>query len=173
MHQGKEKPSPYALGSSQETHFVLVTSLSTMQTLQLHVPGALVGALSPAAVQLKPPDGFVGFGSSAPGAVPPRVGAESGRGSQETHFILSGSLSTMQVLHPHVPGAFDGALSPAAAQLKPPMGAAVVVPFVAGSGRGSSHETHLALAASLLTMQTLHVHESMAFIGGSSPRPPS
>ena len=200
MHQGrKEKQSPYALGSSHETHFILVASLFNMQTLQVHVPGALVGALIPAAAQLKPPDVFVGFGSS----VPPGAGTESGRGSsapvaghlkppdelfvdfgssvpgaaaegaestrgssQAAHFVLAESLFSMQTLHVHVPGAFVGAFTPAAAQLKPPVGAAA---FVADSGRGSSHETHLVLAASLLTMQTPHVHEPTASIGGFIP----
>jgi hypothetical protein len=45
----------------------------------------------------------------------------------------------------------------------------VVVPFVADSGRGSSHETHLDLAASLLTMQTPHVHEPTGFVGSFIP----
>jgi len=86
----------------------------------------------------------------------------------------------MQTLHDHVPGAFVGALIPAAAQLKPPVGTAgledsdiaagtVEVPFVADSGRGSSQDTHLALAASLLTIQTPHVQEPMAFVGGFIP----
>ena len=141
-----------------------------MQTLQAHVPGALVGALTPAAAQLKPPN--VDFGSSGPAAV---AGAESGRGSsQEAHFVLAESLSTMQTLHVHVPGAFVGALTPAAAQLKPPMGAvglggSDIVPLDADSGRGSSHETHLALATSLLSMHRPHVHEPIAFIGGFIP----
>jgi len=114
MHQGekkKKKRKHYALGSSQAAHFVSVTSLSTMQTLQGHVPGALLGALSPAAPQLKPPNEFIGA-----------AGAEAGRGSsQEAHFVFAGSLSTIQTLHVHVPGAFVGALSPAADQLKPPV----------------------------------------------------
>ena len=109
------------------------------------------------------------------------AGAESGCGSpQETHFILSELLSSMQTLHDHVPGAFVGTFSPAAPQLKPPVGTAgledsdiaagpVVVPFVADSGRGSSHDTHLVLAASLLTEQRPHVHEPMAFVGGFIP----
>lgn len=136
----------------------------TMQTLQVHVPGALLGALSPAAPQLKPPDGFVAA-----------AGAEAGRGSsQEAHFVFIAPLSTMQTLHVHVPGAFVGALSPAADQSKPPVGPAglrdsdiaagtlEVVPFVAeDSGRGSSHATHLVLAESLLIIQTSHFHEPL------------
>lgn len=82
-----------------------------MQTLQGHVPGALLGALSPAAPQLNPPNEFIGA-----------AGAEAGRGSsQEAHFVFAGLLSTIQTLHVHVPGAFVGALSPAADQLKPPV----------------------------------------------------
>lgn len=147
-----------------------------MQALQLHVPGALVGGLSPAAPQLNPPDGSVG-------AAPPVAGAEAGRGSsQETHFAFAGSLSTKQTWHFHVPGAFVGALSPAADQLKLPIGAngfkdpdiaggaVVVVPFVAAdSGRGSSHAPHVVLAESLLIIQTGHFHESAAFIGAFIP----
>jgi hypothetical protein len=174
MDRGEKKENipPYALGSSQATHFALVTSLSRLQTLQVHVPGALLGALSPAAPQLNPPDRFVG-------AVPP----EAGRGSsQETHFVFAGSLSTIQTPHFHVPGAFVGALSPAADQLKPSVGTAafedpdiaagavVVVPFVAAdSGRGSSHALHLVLADLLLIIQTGHFHESAAFIGAFIP----
>jgi len=143
-----------------------------MQTLHVHVPGALLGALSPAASQLKPPDEFV-----------VAVGADAGRGSsQEAHFVFTASLSTMQTLHDHVPGAFVGALSPAAAQSKTPVGAAglsdsdiaagtaVVLPFVAeDSGRGSSHATHLVLAESLLTIQTSHFHEPLGAFGGFIP----
>jgi len=166
-------------GSSQEAHFVLVASLSTMQTLQAHVPGAFVSTLSPAAPQLNPPDGTTGGLGSADPAV--EAGAESGRGSsQEAHLVLVPSLSTMQTLHDHVPGAFVGTLSPATVQLKPPVNAAglggsgtieatVDVPFEAASGRGSSHETHLVLAASLLTMHTPHVHEPAAFTEGFTP----
>lgn len=73
---------------------------------------------------------------------------------------------TMQTLQAHVPGALVGALTPAAAQLKPPVGAAA---FGADSGRGSLHDTHLALEASLLTMQTPHDHEPTAFVGGFIP----
>ena len=184
MRQGKEKkkkPSTYILDSSQDTHFVWVASLFTMQTLQAHVPAAFVGGFIPAAAQLKPPEGIIVLGSSVlaatVGAVSFGAGAESGRGSsQETHLILAVSLSTMQTVHLHVPGVFVGSFIPAAAQLKPTVGAAgfgdsdtaegrVVVPFVAESGRGSSHETHLALVASLLTMQTPHVHEPVTLTG--------
>jgi len=166
--------------------------LSTIQTLQVHVPGAFIGIFSPAAAQLKPPDGIViaGLGSSAAavsaGAVSffgARAGAESSRGSsQETHFVLMASLSTIQTLHVHVPGAFVGALSPAAAQLKPPAGAAglgssgivagaVAAPFIAESARGSSHEMHLDWAASLSTMQVPHVQEPAALAGRFIPAP--
>jgi hypothetical protein len=177
----EKRHRPYALGSSQETHFVLVASLSTMQTLQVHVPGAFVGNLSPAAAQLNPPNGAIGSLGSSGVDVEPEAGAVLGRGSsQEAHLVLVASLSTMQTRHVHVPGAFVGSLSPAAAQLKPPVGAAglggsgtakdtVDVPFEMESGRGSSHETHLVLAASLLTMQTPQVHEPAAFTGGFVP----
>ena len=181
----KNTPSPYALGSLQETHFASLPSLSTIQTLQVHVPGAFVGNLSPAAAQLKPPDGITGLGGSAVavsvGAVPFAAGPESGRGSsQDAHLVLAASFPTMQTLHVHVPGAFVGILSPAAAQLKPPVGTAglgssgtaagtVVVPFVAESGRGSSQETHLDLLASLVSIQVSHFQEPVAFTGGLIP----
>lgn len=111
------------------------------------------------------------------------AGAEAGRGpSQETHFIFAGSLSTIQSPHFHVPGAFVGALSPVADQLKPPVGSAgfvgpgiaagavVVVPFVAAdSGRGSSQALHLVLADLLLIEQRGHFHESSVFIGAFIP----
>jgi hypothetical protein len=42
-------------------------------------------------------------------------------------------------------------------------------PFVVELGLGSSHATHLVLAASLLTMQVPHVHEPEAFAGGFIP----
>lgn len=176
----EKRHHPYALGSSQETHFVLVASLSTMQTLQLHVPGAFVGNLSPAAAQLNPPNGTTGGLGSSDVDVE-EAGAVLGRGSsQEAHLVLVASLSTMQIRHVHVPGAFVGTLSPAAAQLKLPVGAAglggsgtaidtVDVPFEVESGRGSSHETHLVLEASLLTMHTPQVHEPAAFTGGFVP----
>ena len=148
----------------------MAVSLSAIQTLQVHVPGAFVGTLSPAAAQLKPPEGSASSEESA------------GRGpSQETHLALAASLSTMQTVHVHVPGAFVGALIPAAAQLKPSVGAAgfgssdtvagtVVVPFVvAESGRGSSHEMHLDLEASLLTMQVPQAQEPGAVVGGFTP----
>ena len=174
MRRGKKEEketSPYALGPSQETHLVLAVSLSTIQTLQVHVPGAFVGTLSPAPAQLKPPEDSAGSEESA------------GRGpSQETHLVLAASLSTMQTVHVHVPGAFVGALIPAAAQLKPPVDAAgfggssdtvagtVVVPFaVAKSGRSSSHETHSDSEASLLTMQVPHTQEPAAAAGGFTP----
>jgi len=115
------------LGSSQEAHFVLAPSLSTMQTLQLHVPGAFVGTLRPAAAQLNPPDGTtggLGLGSCSGTAVEAGAAALGRGSSQEAHFVLVASLSTMQTLHDHVPGAFVGILSPAAAQLKLPVGAA-------------------------------------------------
>jgi hypothetical protein len=179
MDRGERKKniSPYDLGSSQATHFVLVTSLFNMQTVQVHVPGGLLGALSPAAPQLNTPDGFVG-------AVPPVAGAEAGRGSsQEAHFAFEGSLSTIQTSHFHVPGAFVGALTPAADQLKLPVGAAgfenpdiavgavvLAVLFVAAdSGRGSSHALHLVLADLLLSIQTGHFHESADFVGAFIP----
>jgi hypothetical protein len=95
-----------------------------MHTLQVHVPGAFVGALAPAAAQLKPTVGATGgsLGGSSPAVDVP---TEFGRGSsQEAHLDLAASLSTMQTLHVHVPGAFVGALSPAPAQLKPTVGAA-------------------------------------------------
>jgi len=175
MRRGKKKEtSPYALGSSQETQLVLVGSLSTIQTLQVHVPGVFVGNLSPAAAQLKPPEDIAGSGA--------KVEELEGFGSsQETHLLFAESLSTMQALHVHVPGAFVGALSPAAAQLKPPVGAAslgssdtvagtAVVPIVAAeSDRGSSHETHSDLEASLLSIQVRHTQEPVAFAGGFSP----
>jgi len=163
--------------------------LSTIQTLQVHVPGAFIGIFSPAAAQLKPPDSIVVAGGSSAAAVSTSgvsffgARAESGRGSsQETHFVLVASLSTIQTLHVHVPGAFVGALSPAAAQLKPPAGAAglgrsgiaagaVAAPFIAESARGSSHEMHLDLAASLSTMQVPHVQEPAALVGRFIPAP--
>jgi hypothetical protein len=137
-----------------------------MQTLQVHAPGGFVGILSPAAAQLKlPEEGVAGLGRGS---------------SQETHLVLADSLSTMQTLHVHVPGAFVGILSPAAAQLNPPVGATglgssgtaagtVEVPFVTESGRGSSHDTHLNLLASLGTIQVPHVQEPAAFMGGFTP----
>jgi hypothetical protein len=95
------------------------------------------------------------------------------------------SLFTMQTLHFHVPGAFVGASSPAADQLKLPVGAAgfedpdipagavAVVPFLAAdSGRGSSHAPHLVLAELLLIIQTGHFHESVAFTGAFIPAAP-
>lgn len=144
-----------------------------MQTLQVQVPGALLGAFIPAAPQLNPPDGFVG-------AVLPAVGAEASRGSsQEAHFVFAESLSTIQTSHFQVPGAFVGALSPAADQSKPPVGAAgfedptgavgVVLFVAADSGRGSSHALHLVLVELLLIIQTEHFHESVAFIGAFVP----
>jgi len=95
-----------------------------MQTLHVHVPDTFVGALSPAAAQSKPPEDIVGLVGLPPaasvGVVPFEVGAESGRGSsQEVHLTLVASLSTMQTLHVHVPGAFVGIFNPAAAQSKP------------------------------------------------------
>lgn len=103
----KKKALPYALGSSQAAHFVLVISLFTMQTLQAHVPGALLGALSPAASQLNPPDGF-------PGAVPPA--ADSGRGSSHAaHLVWAELLLIIQTGHCHESAAFI----PRASQLKP------------------------------------------------------
>jgi len=161
----RKKPSPYALGSSQDIHFVFVASLSTIQTLQVHAPGGFIGILSPAAAQLKPPEGIAGLGRGS---------------SQEAHLVLAGSLSTMQTLHVHVPGALIGILSPAAAQLKSPVGATGLgsfgtaagiaeVPLVTESGRGSSHETHLNLLASLGTIQTPHVQEPTAFTGAFAP----
>ena len=88
----------------------------------------------------------------------------------------------MQTLHFHAPGAFVGALSPEADQLKPPVGAAgfmdsdtaagavVVVAFVAAdSGRGSSQAPHLVLAELLSIIQTGHFHESATFIGAFIP----
>jgi hypothetical protein len=131
-----------------------------MHTLQVHVPGAFVGTFIPAAAQSNPPDCTAagtellvsGFGSS-----------------QEMHLTRAASLSTMQTLHDQVPGAFVGIFIPAAAQLKPLVGAAAVegaaAAFVVELGRGSSHATHLTLAASLLTMQVPHVHEPAAFAG--------
>jgi hypothetical protein len=175
MGRGKKKEtSPYALGSSQDIQLVLVASLSTIQTLQVHVPGAFVGNLSPAAAQLKPPEDIAGS----------EVKVEESEGfgsSQEMHLVLAESLSTMQTLHVHVPAAFVGALRPAATQLKPPVGAAsfgssdtvagtAVVPIVAAeSGRGSSHETHLDLEASLSSIQVSHTQEPVACAGGFSP----
>src|SRR6266850_151361 len=157
MRQGKKKkkaPLPYAFGSSQETHFVSVAPLSTIQTLQVHVPGAFVGNLSPAAAQLKPPDGITGLRGPAAAV---SVGAIPCRGpSQEAHSVIAASLST---------------LSPAA-QFKPGLKSSgttagtVVVPFVAESGRGSSQETHLDSLASLVTIQVPHVQEPVAFTGG-------
>jgi hypothetical protein len=147
----KKRPSPYAFGSSQDTHFVLVTSLSTIQTLQVHVPGAFVGSLSPEAAQLKPPDGITGLGGSAAavsaGAMP----------SQEAHSAVAASLR------------------PAAAQSEPGLKSSgtaagtVVVPFFAEFGRGSSQETHLDSLAPLVTIQVPHVHEPVAFTGGLTP----
>lgn len=83
----------------------------------------------------------------------------------------------MQTLHDHVPGAFVGTFIPAAAQLKPLVGAAAglggsvgkMVPFVVELGLGSSHATHLVLAASLLTIHVPQVHEPVAFAGGFIP----
>ena len=149
-----------------------MASLSTIQTLQVHVPAAFVGTFSPAAAQLKPPEDTAGSGA---------VELEGRGSSQETHLTMAASLSTMQTLHVHVPGAFVGALIPAAAQLKPPVGTAglgssdeaagtAVVPFVvAESGRGSSHETHLDLEASLSTMQVPHTQEPATFAGSFKP----
>jgi hypothetical protein len=145
-----------------------------MHTLQVHAPGAFVCGLSPAAAQSKPTEGATGgLGGSNPAVG--SVVLESGRGSsQETHLALAASLSTMQTLHDHVPGAFVGALSPAAAQSKPAMGAADLGSsdtasgtefFDVESGRGASHATHSTFAVSLGTMQTLHVHDPVAFIG--------
>jgi len=140
--------------------------LSAIQTLQVHVPGAFVGTLSPAAAQLKPPDSA---GSDE---------ESEGRGSsQEMHLVLAASLFALQTLHVHVPGGFVGAFIPAASQSKPPppegkgtSAAAVVVPFVvADSGRGSSHEMHLDLEASLGTMQVPHTQEPAAVAGGFIP----
>jgi len=175
MRRGKKKEtSPYALGPSQEAQLVLVASLSTIQTLQVHVSGAFVGNLSPAAAQLKPPEDIAGSGAKV-------EESEGFASSQEMHLVLAESLSAMQTLHVHVPGVFVGALSPAAAQLKPPVGAAglgssdtaagtAVVPIVAAeSGRDSSHETHLELEASLLSIQVPHTQEPVAFAGGFSP----
>jgi len=80
-----------------------------MQTLQAHVPGALVGALSPAAPQLNTPDEFVG-------AVP----ADSGRGSSHApHLVLAELLLIIQTGHFHESAAFIGAFIPEASQLKP------------------------------------------------------
>jgi len=150
-----------------------------MQTLQVHVPGAFVGTFIPAAAQLNPPNGATGLGGSgtAAAAVEHLVSRSGFGSSQETHLTLEASLSTMQTLHDHVPGAFVGASIPAAAQLKPLVGAAsslfrgsdCAAPLVVESGRGSSHATHLDLAASLLTIQVPHVHEPMAFAGGFIP----
>jgi len=80
----------------------------------------------------------------------------------------------MQTLHAHVPGAFVGIFIPAAAQLKPPLvvvttGSDTAALFVVESGRGSSHAAHLTLAALLLTMQVLHVHEPVTFAGAFIP----
>jgi hypothetical protein len=147
-----------------------------MHSLQVHVPGAFVGTLSPAAAQLKPLEGTTGgFRGSSPTVGAVLVVAESGRGSsQETHLVLAASLSTMQTLHVHVPGAFIGALSPAAAQLKPAVGATGLggsdtasgpVLFGIKSCRGSSHETHFTLAESLGTKQPPHIHDPGAFTG--------
>jgi len=128
MHQGerkKKKTSPYALGSSQAAHFVLVTSLSSIQTLHFHVPGAFVGALIPAADQLKPPLGAAGFenpdiAAGASMVVGPFVAADSGRGSSHApHLVLSELLLIIQTGHFHESAAFIGAFIPAAPQLKP------------------------------------------------------
>jgi len=148
-----------------------------MHTLQVHVPGAFVGTFIPAAAQLNPPDGLGGSGTPAGGV------SRSGLGSsQETHLTRAASLSTMQTLHDQVPGAFVGIFIPAAAQLKPLVGAAAdllrgsgtiegaaAAALAVESGRGSSQATHLTLAASLLTMQVPHVHEPAAFAGGFIP----
>ena len=147
-----------------------------MHTLQVHVPGVFVGALAPAAAQLKPTEGATGgsLGGSSPAVDVP---TEFGRGSsQEAHLDLVASLSTMQTLHVHVPGAFVGALRPAPAQLKPTVGAAGGLGgsdtasgpavFDVDSGRGSSQQTHLTLAASLSTIQAPHFHDPAAFTGG-------
>jgi hypothetical protein len=119
----KKKTSPYALGSSQAAHFALVSSLSTMQTLHFHVPGALVGALSPAADQLKPPVGAAGFEDpdiAAGAVVVPFVAADSGRGSSHApHLVLTELLLIIQTGHFHESAAFIGAFTPAAPQLKP------------------------------------------------------
>jgi hypothetical protein len=128
MHQGErkkeKKTSPYALGSSQAAHFALVRSLFTMQTLHFHVPGAFVGALSPAADQLKPPVGAAGFEDPdiAAGAVVavPFVAADSGRGSSHApHLVLAELLLIIQTEHFHESAGFIGAFIPAAPQLKP------------------------------------------------------
>lgn len=85
----KETACPvYALGSSQEIHLVLVGSLSTMQTLQVHVPAAFVGTFTPAAAQLNPPDGATGLGGSGIAATGAElfVGRSGFGSSQETHL---------------------------------------------------------------------------------------
>lgn len=170
--KGERKDCPiYAFGSSQEIHLALAGSLSTMHTLQVHVPGAFVGTFIPAAAQLNPPDCTAVAGAEL-------LVSRSGFGSsQETHLTRAASLSTMQTLHNQVPGAFVGTFIPAAAQSKPLVGAAAgllrssgavegaAAAFVVESGRGSSHAMHLTLAASLLTMQVPHVHEPAAFAG--------
>jgi hypothetical protein len=125
MKEEKKKTSPYALGSSQAAHFALVTSLSTMQTLHFHVPGAFVGALSPEADQLKPPVGAAGFedpniAADAVVVVVPFVAADSGRGSSHAlHLVLAELLLIIQTGHFHESAAFIGAFIPAASQLKP------------------------------------------------------
>jgi hypothetical protein len=121
----KRKTSPYALGSSQAAHFVLVISLSTMQTLHFHVPGAFVGASSPAADQLKPPVGAAGLEDPDIAAgvvvvVVPFVAADSGRGSSHApHLVLTELLLIIQTGHFHESVDFIGAFIPAAPQLKP------------------------------------------------------
>lgn len=124
---GKErkKTLPYALGSSQAAHFVLVISLFTMQTLHFHVPGAFVGALSPAADQLKLPVGAAGFEdpdipAGAVVVVVSFVAADSGRGSSHApHLVLPELLLIIQTGHFHESAAFIGAFIPAAPQSKP------------------------------------------------------
>jgi hypothetical protein len=121
----KKKASPYALGSSQEAHFVIAGSLSTIQSLQFHVPGAFIGTLSPAADQLKPPVGAAGFedpdiAAGAVAVVVPFVAADSGRGSSHVlHLVLAELLLIIQTGHFHESAAFIGAFIPAASQLKP------------------------------------------------------
>lgn len=122
MKEKKNKTFPYALGSSQAAHFALVTSLSTLQTLHVHVPGALLGTLSPAADQLKPPVGVAGLEGPdvAAGAAAAFVALDAGRGSSHAlHLVLAELLLIIQTGQFHESAAFKGAFIPTASQLKP------------------------------------------------------
>lgn len=146
-------------------HFAFSFPLLVPQSSHVHSSDdALGGGARPAEAQLKPP--VTGFRAGAD------TEAEEGRGSSHAmHFTLSSG-----DLVPHVEqvqmsaDALGGGMSPAEAQLKPPV-------TVAGAewggadadlGLGSSHAMHFSFARGDLVPQVEHVQMSAEGFGGGA-----